>query len=275
LVGKLPDGVSKVILEMGMDAIPALACLIKLKIKIDALVSINEGLWEGGGDYIIFSDLIMGLALPLFRKKVTLVCDPSYYIHKRVLRKYFKKSSIWGCSKTEIKESEPDYLSPARFSQWNPNTQMGKVYRLHKRRSVQRYKNCIVEVKLILDSIWGDFDELNLMVLPKGSLNVFHYDGQSARDVLSAVFDLNEWKSLAHMQRDLSWYRTKGVRGKKYVLGIVSHSFLKHPDEISNMITFLDVNQIEIEIRFYCLTDIQFKQGLNVLNQVNNLITIT
>ena len=140
---------------------------------------------------------------------------------------------------------------------------------------VQRYKNCIVEVKLILDSIWGDFDELNLMVLPKGSLNVFHYDGQSARDVLGAVFKLKEWHGLAHMQRDLSWYQTNYVRGKKYVLGIVSHSFLTHPDEISNIITFLDENQIEIEIHFYCLTDIQFKQGLNVLNQIKKLITIT
>jgi hypothetical protein len=273
LNGIIPGGRHKVVLELGMDAIPALTILIELKVKIDALVSINEGLWEGGGDYYIFSDLIMGLTIPLFNEKVTLVCDPNYYAHCRRFQQKFFKDSLWGCAKTEVGVEDADYLNPKLFST-DQREFHGNVFNLQKNRVAQRYSGGVVNVQLIKDSIWSDHNDLHLIVFPESALSGFLYGYLYAIDVLSARFNVEEWRSTELQDITLRWYREKNTPTVKGILGMVSHSFLNYPEDIFNLIDCLNRLQIPLEVRFYCLTDYQFERGTAILNRVENLLMI-
>jgi hypothetical protein len=77
------------------DALRAIDMLKQEEVKVDCLVSVNEGLDEGGGNYPIFSGFLMGYLSPLLHDTFTLVCNLNNYKSKyKILNKLdwgFKK----------------------------------------------------------------------------------------------------------------------------------------------------------------------------------------
>jgi len=64
---------------IGRDALFAIDQLQQEGTQIHALVSMNEGLFEGGGSYPIFSGFLMGYLAPILAEELVLICDLSYY----------------------------------------------------------------------------------------------------------------------------------------------------------------------------------------------------
>jgi hypothetical protein len=154
------------ILGIERDAFPAIDILKKNNVKIDYLVSINEGLEEGNGSYPIFTDILMGYLSPVLNEEIILIYDPSYYTwNYGALRKL-----DWGYKKTEdIKSSNCDYIPPVLFApNLNPltNPGFGNIIGLKKIRSEKmlnfgNLNNTKISVKLC--SIWDDEDNLNMI----------------------------------------------------------------------------------------------------------------
>lgn len=65
------------LLILKMDAIEAVFLLSTLNVKIDAFVCINEGLYEGGGNYPINSNWFMGLLMLLLKTEYIHISCPS------------------------------------------------------------------------------------------------------------------------------------------------------------------------------------------------------
>jgi len=93
------------------DALFAIEQSRNNKIKIDYLVSINEGILEGGGNYPVLSDFMLGYMSPILSDEFFLIYDPSYY---RSL--YMNLNPEWGFKKTVVNSEDPGYIFPSMFS---------------------------------------------------------------------------------------------------------------------------------------------------------------
>jgi hypothetical protein len=60
---------------LASDALLAVDYLIRKQLKIDCLVVVNEGLFEGSGHYPMFSDFLMGYLSPILKDDFLLICD--------------------------------------------------------------------------------------------------------------------------------------------------------------------------------------------------------
>jgi hypothetical protein len=158
------------------DALIAIDILKKEGVKIDCLVSVNEGLAEGGGTYPIFSGFLMGYLSPVLKDEFTLVCDLNYYTSK--LRTPMSKLD-WGFMKTELLPGNTKYISPALFSyseHQSPKAKYGNVFLMQRNKSetTLNFPNTNTDIRLIHGSIWEDEDKLDLIglnLLSKQSLH--------------------------------------------------------------------------------------------------------
>jgi hypothetical protein len=147
------------------DALFAIERLIEKNIKIDYLVSVNEGLWGGGGDYPVLSDFMLGYLSPILSDEFFLICDPIYY---RALPMTLNPQ--WGFTKSVVPTEDPSFINPSLFSYSQresnriSNSDYGKVFRLERNRTV---KNLIIRdglnCKLIYGSIWDDASKLDMI----------------------------------------------------------------------------------------------------------------
>jgi len=64
---------------IGLDALEAVWLFRTTGVKIDAFVAINEGLSEGGGRYVINSDIFLGYALPVLADPFIHIGMVEYY----------------------------------------------------------------------------------------------------------------------------------------------------------------------------------------------------
>jgi len=145
------------------DALFAVGRLIKKNIKIDYLVSVNEGLAEGGGNYPVLSDFMLGYLSPILSEEFFLICDPSYYrIRPMTL------NPEWGFTRSIVRPEDPSFIYPSLFANsqrtriFNPD--YGKVFQLKRNRTVKGLNirdglNC----KLIYGSIWDDASNLDMI----------------------------------------------------------------------------------------------------------------
>jgi hypothetical protein len=150
---------------IGTDALFAIDQLIEEQVHIDCLVSMNEGLDEGGGSYPIFSGFLMGYLSPILKPSLLLICDLNRYT-------YSNRSGLsrldWGYQKIkEIKPADSNYIDPRLFI--NDCTDVlpkGQVFEMNKIRTVRRVPtNNNTKVKLIQCSIWDDKSELDFIGL--------------------------------------------------------------------------------------------------------------
>ena len=158
---------SKVNLLRG-DALPAIQKLKKRDgIKIDCLVSVNEGLCEGGGDYPIFSDFLLGYLSPILADELIVITDINYYTQTEKIGDRVAQMD-WGFESVRIDSSHPKYLDPKLFTnnRVGDNRDYGDVFLLKRKKSkVSLPLNDQLSVDLIHGSIWEDEADLNLIGL--------------------------------------------------------------------------------------------------------------
>jgi hypothetical protein len=157
------------------DALFAIDMLKQEGVKIDCLVSLNEGLYGGGGNYPIFSGFLMGYLSRLLNDKFTLVCNLNYYASElKILNKL-----DWGFKKNKmLKPSMPDYIDPALFSysqHQSKNANFGNVFIMEREKSEIAFNlpDSLTKIKIIHGSIWEDeqtLDVIGLNLLSKYSL---------------------------------------------------------------------------------------------------------
>lgn len=159
------------IICLGMDCLDAVIYLKQHNVKIDTFVSLNEGLYEGGGSYAISSDFMIGFTMQILNDTYIHIMNRKYYgrdYHVTMDLPYLK---------TEIFEGDPDYLYPLMFSENEYNERNAKVFRMKKSISVKDLNiNPNIHLSIIQDSIWNYTNELDLIVSsirPQGQGNFF------------------------------------------------------------------------------------------------------
>ena len=147
------------------DALLAIDELKSRNITIHCLVSVNEGLSEGGGDYPVLSDFMMGYLSPILADEFILIYDPRYYWRERI-----NIHIGWGFESTQIHHGQPDFIYPALFANeirehgQREDPSFGAVIRLKRNRretSLEMGRN--VSFKLVYGSIWDDESHLDMM----------------------------------------------------------------------------------------------------------------
>jgi hypothetical protein len=157
------------------DALLAIDMLKQEGVKIDCLVSVNEGLYGGGGNYAIFTGFLMGYLSPLLNDEITLVCNLNYYASElKILNKL-----DWGFKK--IKKLKPgmlEYIDPLQFSSSQlerVSANFGNVFLMEREKSELYFDlpESLTQIKIIHGSIWEDeqiLDMIGLNLLSKHSL---------------------------------------------------------------------------------------------------------
>jgi len=257
----------KIIVELRMDALDGIKLLHELDITIDALVKINEGLYEGGGDYAIFLGMVIGYILPLFADNLILVCDPGYYTHS--LRKMFTRPTLWGFTKMEIRSGDEGYIPAKQFTVYNIFENSLKVYRLNRNLACRRFKFNKFHLMLIKDSIWSDHLLLDLMVFPlrmmsKDRITEYHSTTVTNFFINQPKVRILDYSNIFDLTSLDSYWDSK-------IIGLIAHTFF---DDIENLKalrsqSFAD-RAIFSEIRFYCLTDSEYELGQKALTRLDS-----
>lgn len=168
----------KKIFCLKLECIEAVNLFKALEIKIHCFVSINEGLWEGGGEYPINSDLFLGYCFPLFPSKLLHIGCKSYYhspeythIRHHFLDLPFKE-------KTELSPDSEDYIPPIIFSDLGNRATMTELKRKYKRK--HKVPSAVLDVYVERNSIWSAANELDAMFIrfdsefQKAKIEQFH-----------------------------------------------------------------------------------------------------
>lgn len=146
-----------------MDALLAADQLRKEKIQIDCLVSMNEGLDEGGGIYPMFSGFLMGYLSPILKVEIVLICDLGIYNNFR----NGLASLDWGFhKKSEHFKGDEKYIDPRKFMNHRENiSPRGQVFCMKKNREIRNISinDSISKLQLIHGSIWEDQEELDFI----------------------------------------------------------------------------------------------------------------
>ena len=183
-----------------LDALKAIDDLKEREIKIDYLVSLNEGLNEGGGGYAILSDEVMGYLSPILKDEFVLICDFSHY--PLDVRDQYAHLD-WGFEKVKkLKKGEAGFIEPKIFTEsqeYNPGS-YGHVFKMKRiSRSVRlSIANQNVQVKLVHGSIWNDEESLDAIGINLNQNTLtgdYAYNSQSVSDFFLSkpkVFNLKD-----------------------------------------------------------------------------------
>jgi len=164
---------------VGMDCLESVAFLKQENVKIDCFVSLNEGLYEGGGSYAINSDFFLGFVMPLLKPHYIHIMDKTYYDNS------YRVTMDLPYEIEEITENDDRYINPLIFS----NRNRAKVLQMRKLNTASREISIspMLNVKIIHDSIWNYYEELESIVLS------FSQQGQgNFFDNISKVINLSE-----------------------------------------------------------------------------------
>jgi hypothetical protein len=152
---------------IGKDALCAIDVLKKDGVKIDYLVVINEGLYEGGASYPIFSDFLMGYLSPILKDEFILITDLQPYLttHYKALTKL-----DFGVLKIEeVLSTHPKYIAPSLFTEYyhTKDVNFGQVFVMKKvkQHSLLSLFSSKFNVSLVHGSIWHDELDLDFIGL--------------------------------------------------------------------------------------------------------------
>jgi hypothetical protein len=174
-----------------MDALEAVDEIAKRGLIIDCLVSVNEGLFEGGGDYIIFSEFLLGYLNPYLADELLIITDLDYYGAARVKSRVAKMN--WGFEKIKRLTSEDkNYIPPSVFSYEQRMRIFGKryqddydhVYWLSRNYHKISKKIGRLKLNIIHGSIWQDRHQLDAI-----GLSVLKYTAGARATTLNHVLD--------------------------------------------------------------------------------------
>lgn len=142
-----------------LDNIEAVNLFKDIGLKIDFFVSLNEGLFEGGGKYPVNSDVFLGYCFPIFSDKLIHLGCKEYYSGRDFshLRHHFLDLPFE--NKTELTSESKDYISPNIFSEMWEGSKIVELKRKTNRIHKILFSNIDVIVKH--DSIWSDETSLD------------------------------------------------------------------------------------------------------------------
>jgi hypothetical protein len=146
---------------IGMDCLESIQYLKRNGIQIDYFVSLNEGLYEGGGRYALNSDMFLGYVMTLFKPRYIHIMNKNYYhgiYHVTMDVPYIIE---------ELEEDDPRYLNPCLFSKDSYHQGVAKVFQMTKQitKDVKLEINSSITVKIIHDSIWNYYEEIDALVI--------------------------------------------------------------------------------------------------------------
>ncbi len=143
-----------------MDCLEAVNYLKQHKIEIDCMVSLTEGIYEGGARYPVNGDMFLGYAISIFSDEYIHIMNKNYYCN------HYHVTMDLPYQMTEIKVENKDYLDPFIFSDDSYHKGHAKVFRMKKRTSVEYLNiNSKIQISITQDSIWNYIDELDLLAI--------------------------------------------------------------------------------------------------------------
>ena len=155
---------SKVELIWG-DALDAIKKLKRREdLRIDCLVSVNEGLFEGGGDYVIFSEFLLGYLSPILSDELLVITDISYYNVAAIGKKVAKMD--WGFESVKVEREHPQYIYPGIFTTYEDdnNPDYGNVFLLKRKKNQTALPiSPRLDINVVHGSIWEDEDRMDLL----------------------------------------------------------------------------------------------------------------
>ena len=153
-----------------MDALNAVNEIAIRELIIDCVVSVNEGLSEGNGVYVIFSEFLMGYLSPYLADDVLIVADFAYYGSARIKGHIAKMD--WGFKKyRKIEPSNVNYINPGLFSIEKRLIGLvdvldyGNVFHLKRKYKAVHKELGRNKLNLIHGSIWKDRNRLEAIGL--------------------------------------------------------------------------------------------------------------
>jgi len=177
---------------LASDALLAVDYLIRKQLKIDCLVVVNEGLFEGSGHYPMFSDFLMGYLSPILKDDFLLITD----LHPYRTTSYKALTKLdWGVQiKEELFPGHPNYIAPSIFTQQNTNnTDFGQVFSMKKiKKQIPLAEvNTTVKVSITHGSIWEDAEDLDFIGLNLKSAMALSSPPSNKSKTTSAFFLTN------------------------------------------------------------------------------------
>jgi hypothetical protein len=251
-----PEDHSKITF-LGMDALLAIDHLKSKQVKIDCLVIINEGLYQGGGSYPLFSDFLIGYLSPLLKDEYLLICDLNYYNSN--LNAVTKMD--WGHKNIKKLTSEDNgYINPKLFTsyrEFSPDVAFGNVLVMEKERKVTSLNSDSkgLKIEIVHGSIWEDEDNLDFIGLNLRSKHQLVGRANGRQNVV-AFF---ESKPKVHniKEKHFSEIMDTCIKSDVKRVGLVAWNNGNY-EEIVNLINALPSNNLE-SIRFYHLNKGDFE----------------
>jgi hypothetical protein len=153
-----------------IDALEAVDEIAHRGLVIDCVVSVNEGLHEGGGEYVIFSEFLMGYLSPFLADELLVITDLDYYGSARVKSHVAKMD--WGFEKIKrLTPADVGYINPSVFSYERrlkgivEQTGYGDMFLLRRTYHKVSKKIGKLQLHLIHGSIWQDRHQLDAIGL--------------------------------------------------------------------------------------------------------------
>lgn len=166
------------------DALTAVDELISRDIKIHYLVSLNEGIWGGGGNYPVLSDFLIGYLSPILADELILICDPFYY---KQLGMHLHLQWGFECSRVDV--SDPAFIQPVIFSNGRRDSgdeNYGRVFRLKRNRINKSYTfQSGTKINVVYGSVWDESKNLDLIginLLSKHCIRIYNRPFNSTID---------------------------------------------------------------------------------------------
>jgi hypothetical protein len=214
---------------LNMDALDACDYFRKNKIKLDCFVSINEGLYEGGGDYAIHSDAVFSYIMPLLKNKYIHIIDRKYYNYPMIV------NMDWNYEKEEITKNDPDYIDPDFFSTSSHDKEFGNVYRMTKKvEKTDLQINPNIKMSIIQDSIWNHEQDLDCIGLSANHsvINPFFYSKTKTFSIRG--LDINQILTYCMEKKIEKIGLTPWLKGKyQEVLEVLTTYSNPYPKQIS------------------------------------------
>jgi hypothetical protein len=257
------------------DALLAIDELKSKNIRFDAVVSLNDGMLEGGGTYPIFSDAVLGYLNPLLRDEVLVITDLKYQGSIKLARSVSKMQ--FGFDALKLNSTSPEFLHPSLFCysmQHQHNffdNDFGDVYKLRRSRKESSFKlpNGL-KIKLIKDSIWRDAQQLDLLGLNINSKQAL--GGHRGEKITSVNDFFFKSKNNTLQIRDLSFEAILKVCTEQNIKKLGLTPWLK--GQYKALFEALNSKEAAVldEISFYHMRNTDFKELYNCLASANLMV---
>jgi hypothetical protein len=246
-----------------MDALNAIDEISRRKLKIDCLVSLNDGMFEGGGSYPIFSEFLLGYLHPHLSDDLLVITDLNYYKSLRISKIIGKMD--WGFTSSVVRSNNDDFINPLIFSygmtleNCKHIDDFGNVFKLKRDKKIYSNKIHAHQISTRHTSIWEDEDELDFIGLSMPTDNIASH---------RRSFGRNEWnffnqKEKVYSIRNLSFQEVINLAIKKGAKTIGLLPWLNgNYSEVLQVLRDINVEGV-LDIRFYHLQ----KQDLEKIRQ--------